>query len=134
MTETKNATVIKMPVYRLLERNEWHRVEKIFQENGTEPPQRDISLIVVEEMDGEITQLLTLQLVAHSEPWWVREDQKGKGGSRVRSMFNVLDGVAKSLGIQEYFAFAPDETTARVARIVGMTEIPGWKVFKKEVK
>lgn len=134
MNETKSATITAMPVYRLLERDEWPKVEQIFRENGTELPQRDISLIVVEEIDGEITQLLTLQLVAHAEPWWVREDRRGKGGGRIRSMFNVLDGVAKSLGIQEYFSFAPDETTARVARIVGMTEIPGWKVFKKEVK
>ena len=124
------ATTEEKITHRLLNRDEWPRVESIFRENGVEPPNRDISLIVVEEIDGEITQILTLQLVMHSEPWWVREDQKGK--ARFRPLFAVLDSAAKSLGVKKYFAFAPDETTARVARIVGMKEI-SWKVFEKEI-
>ena len=125
------ATTEAKVTHRLLNRDEWGKIEFIFQENGVEPPNKDISFIVVEELDGEITQILTLQLVGHSEPWWCREDRRGK--SSVVPLVNLLNQVAERIGLSEYFAFAPNENIAKACSIVGMEELP-WKVFRKRVE
>lgn len=112
---------------RVLEGHEFPKLESLFADNGVALPNPDFSEIIVAEDQNEIVGFLVAQLVLHTEPVWIKPEHRGKG------LWRDLHLMAqKSIGDQEYFAFAPDDRISHMAESVGLKKMP-WSVFKREI-
>ena len=114
--------------HRILPKNEWGKLEKIFQENNTPLP-HETSQIAVAEHEGEIVGFLVLQFVPHVEPLWIREDMRGKVSWKkmLSDIVGLFNGNKGSL-----FAFSPNEKIGNMVKHAGMERMP-WGIWKMEV-
>jgi hypothetical protein len=106
-----------MDTIRLLEADEYHKLE------GLAPPDEwipspDHSQIIVVERDSEIISYLVAQMVVHVEPIWIHPDHRN--GFLGRRMWRMMTDVLTRLGVPDFYAFAPNETIQNYVGRLGM--------------
>ncbi|HEY5990852.1 MAG TPA: hypothetical protein VIV12_31320 [Streptosporangiaceae bacterium] len=120
--------------YRLLPREEWGRLEALFDAKGLDKktiPSPDVAQCAVAEEDGErIVAFLFLQMVLHAEPIWI--DSAERGRVKFTSLVSTVEALFSPEGQHCYYAFVNTPVVEKMARHVGMQPVP-FQVFKKEV-
>jgi hypothetical protein len=120
--------------YRLLPREEWHKLESLFEAKGLDKaviPHPDVAQCAVAEEDGwRIVAFLFLQMVLHAEPIWI--DPKGRGKVKFTRLVSTVEALFSPEGQHCYYAFVNTPAVAQMAQHVGMQPIP-FQVFRREV-
>jgi hypothetical protein len=120
---------INETTYRWLKKEEWGRIAEIFRRHEVEPPNEDISIMVVAEDGDKVVGLLPFQLVGHAEPLWIAEGYHGR--VNWKQMVGIIEAGIRDT-VPQYFVFAPDERIARMCEIAGMERLP-WVVFRRRL-
>lgn len=115
--------------YRWLKKEEWGRIAEIFRRHEVEPPNEDISIMVVAEDNGKVVGLLPFQLVGHAEPLWIAEGYHGR--VNWKQMVGMIEAGIRDT-VPQYFVFAPNERIARMCEIAGMERLP-WTIFRRRL-
>ncbi len=91
------------------------------------------SIAVADNGDGTIVGLLCLQPVLHMEPLVIAENYKGK--VNYRSLVALLEEKLKSMlngQAVPYHVFTPDAKIAKMAKLVGMKQLP-YRIWSKMI-
>lgn len=115
--------------YRFLPESEWHKLEAIFDEYGSQPPAKGLGKIAIAEDNGQIVGFVVLQLVLHAEPLWIREDHRQTDTVSWRRLLNMVGECAAQIG-KEYYVFIPDERAAHIAKVAGLSPL-SWRIWRK---
>lgn len=113
--------------YRRLQISEWDRITEIFKAEFGEPqPSATNSVIVIAEDHGEIVGIVTLQMIMHVEPVWVKSTWRGRW---------VLQGMLREVSRQFptlslAFAFVKTTWMCMLLNTLGLEELPAWRVFR----
>lgn len=112
--------------YRLLEQEEWQRLEELLPSALIPRPEAS-AVAVAEDDDGEIQGVLFLQLQLHMEPLLIRRSDVS-----FRHLVRTLEERIKDRQGLTYFAFTDDEQVARMAEICGFEHVD-MQIWRKEI-
>lgn len=113
-------------IIRKLTTEEWFRISPIFvKEFGESPPLPTDATIVVVEEEGEIVGFGTVQMVAHVEPFWIKDTFRG------RYLIPLIINKIKALfpDLQCAFAYTRSDRMSTLMEYFGMVPLD-WKVFR----
>lgn len=114
-------------IYRILEANEWGRLEEIIPSEYI--PHPDASVCAIAENDRRsLVGALPLQLALHMEPLVLKDPSV----NFTRLYETLMSAVKEDKGLHIY-CFSDKEIINRMAAHVGMMELP-FKVFQKVVE
>ncbi len=113
--------------YRLLQREEWSRLDGIMDAKFIPHPDA-ASVAIAEDGAGDIVGVLFLQIALHMEPLILKSPKVS-----FEQLHGVLvDALAKDQGLRIY-CFSDKEIISAMAKHVGMSELP-YKIFEQEIK
>lgn len=132
-----------MITYRLLQPEEWSRLDEIRPLLGHDrplPSSPQIADCVIAEEDGLIAGLLFMQMAPHLEPLVI--SPKHTGRVNYLRMVDVLERLYKErLSSQPsnghppeliYYVFSPNPRIGKMAKVAGMTFLP-YRVWHKKL-
>jgi len=113
-------------IYRLLPREEWPKVEHIFEQFDRTLP--GLGQIAVAEDNGAIVGMGVRQIAWHMEPWWMADGYHGKVSmGRLQQLLEAELEPGSLL-----YIFGPNEHIIKLAEAHGFRDT-GWKVLCREV-
>lgn len=112
----------------MLREDEWDKLKTIFLDSSYIPRPESATFAVAENEQGEILGCLPLQLVLHMEPLILTSPQV----SFAKLYETLYNSVREHKGLH-FYAFSDKEVVDRMAKHLGMRELP-YKVFVGEVE
>jgi hypothetical protein len=116
--------------YRYLTPDEYESLRPIFEENGGDLPDSQLSAIYAAFDDERIVGFQVLQYVPHAEPRWVAEDYRGRVSWR-EFQKGVEDLFDKSQG-GSYYVFPSDARISKLCKRGGMVECE-FKAWRRDL-
>lgn len=113
--------------YRMLQPQEWDKLEK-FKQTGPIPPPEVSAAAVAEDDDGVVQGVLFLQLALHMEPIVIEPTATGRVNflRLVKVLEENLDSVTT------YYAFSDSALVGKMAKKAGLTQLP-YRIWSKEI-